>query len=87
MRLHKDVEREDHFCSSWTMQLQKNNRQPHNPLEPCRARIVPIFGGQVVPSLVITGETTDASGAKLVARAQHMSVLPGFILLSVLLFQ
>ena len=68
------------------MQPQKNNRQPRNPLEPWRARIVPTFGGQVVPSfLVITGETADASGAKPVARAQHMNVLLGFILLSVLL--
>ena len=52
MRLHKDVKREDYFCSSWTMQPQKNDLQSHfyDPLEPCRARIVPTFGSSMVPT-------------------------------------
>ena len=62
----------------------------HNPLDPCRARIVPTFGSPMVPtnnkedqrSPVIRGETaaSSASGAKPGARAQPISVLIGFIL-------
>ena len=95
MRFHKDVKRGDYFCSSWIMQLQKNDLQPpiYNPLEPYRARIVPTTGSLIVNinnkederSLVIRGETTAASGAKPSVRAQLMSVLPGFIFMSTLL--
>ena len=77
------------------MQPQKNDLQPHiyNPLEPYRARIAPTSGSPMVStnnkedqrSPVIKGETAAASGAKPEAGAQSMSVLPGFILLSVLL--
>ena len=78
------------------MQPQKHDLQPHNTLEPCRARIVPISDSQVVPtnnkeyerSPVIRGKTAASSGAKPVARAQPMNnMFPGCILPSVLLQQ
>ena len=64
----------------------------YNPLEPCIARIVPTSGSTIVPasnkederSSVIRGEAAAAFGAKSAARAQPMSALRGFILLSVL---
>ena len=70
------------------MQPQKNELQLDNPLEPCRAIIVRTSGTQVVPNSnkqyqrtpVIRGETAAASGAKPVAKAQPMSVLPGYTL-------
>ena len=80
-----------------TMQSQKNDLQPHiyNPLELCIARIVPTSGSPMVPinneederSTVIRGKTeATTSEAKPAARTQPMSALPGFLLLSVLLF-
>ena len=97
MGLHKYVKRGDDSCSSWTMQLSKYDLLPHiyNPLETYIAKIVPTSGSPMVPtsnkederSPVIGGETAAASGAKSAARAQPMSALPGFVLLSVLLQQ
>ena len=65
----KGKKRQDHSCSSSTMQPQKTDLQPHNPLEPCRASIVPTSDSQVVPtnnkvyqrSPVVRGETTAFS--------------------------
>ena len=77
MRLHKHVKREEDFCSSWTMQPQKNGLKPHNPVEPCRARIVPTSDSQVVPTNneEDLGQTAGASdGAKPEARAPSMRV-------------
>ena len=65
----QDVKRQDHSAT-------KNDRQPHNTLEPCRgARIVPTSDSQVVPtnkeyqrSPMVRGETVFIafSGAKAV---------------------
>ena len=93
MKLHKGVKR-DNFCSSWTMQSQKNDLQlyNYNHLEPCLARIIPTSGSPMVPtnnkenkrSPVIRGETAADFGAKSAAKAQPVRALPGFIRMSVL---
>ena len=86
MRLHKDIKKGDYFSAAAGLCSQKNDLQPHNPLEPCRARMVSTSGSQMLPtnnkedqrSTVIRGETTATSGAKPAARAQPI----GFFLLS-----
>ena len=67
----KGKKRQDHSCSSSTMQPQKTDLQSHNPLELCKASIVPTSDSQVVPtnnkvyqrSPVIREETAAFSGA------------------------